>query len=164
MPYLISYTYCQKYFSLLHFQCFHCSSVLNMSVSVLAILYVCRWTVTFYTLLWGFKHQLSTNESAVRSLQELKVGRVNHLVDPKACYFLPDCCYSLEDHSESSLPCKRQILCLVRNVAPYYINQNESLILQIILHSSVIPGCEHVSNFSVTCYTCVKYCTSMNFL
>lgn len=70
--------------------------------------------------------------------------RVNQ-VDPKACNFLPDCSYTLEDHTESSLPCKPQILCLVRNVAPYCINQNELLILQIILHSSIFPSC--VSNF-----------------
>ena len=129
-----------------------------------SILHVCSWTVTFYTLLWDFKHQLNTNEFAVRWLQELKVGRVNHQVYSKACNFLPDCSCSSEDHTESLLPCKPQILCLVRNVAPYYINQNELLILQIILHSSVILSCEHVSNFSVTCYTCLKYSTSMNFL
>ena len=126
-----------------------------------SVLHVCRWTVTFYTLLSDFKHELSTNEFAVWWLQ---VGRVNRQVDPKACHFLPDCNYSSEDHTEYSLPCKPQILCLVRNVAPYCINQNELLILQIILHSFVIPNCEHVSNFSVTFYTCLKYCTGMNFL
>jgi hypothetical protein len=106
-----------------------------------SVLHVCGWTVTFFTLLWDFKHHLSTNKFAVRWLQELKVGRVNHQVDLKACNYLPDCIYSSEDRTESSLPCKPQILCLVRNVAPYYINENEFLILQIILHSSVIPSC-----------------------